>query len=517
MEIIVRNLHDQSTEKQVNYFFKDVLEKLGIYAYHCQKLGGKVAKITILDQFKAKQFFQKHGQTKPGKEGFATVSQKLYYRGKPINCLWSKETPDAYLLLSLKKDESERYALIKSTKPVIIPGIAQPRPGSNRRAFTISYLECGQLTYHGMDLAFVPYFQGRNAGRIIFGPHSIMIKTSALDSKNPPSQVEIFYRNISTCTLGLKSSPSFTIDLSQAPRLFESLATESEFQNNPLESALRKLSFQKPNQAFTRKRISALDPAHETVVSSCLCYRVMLANPTDIVAIQAMRKFPEIPKSITWNAYTVMKKPFAMQMSQLNATLAGTVYNKMPFILKFQLQKLAQNGYLEPSKVESLLPVVARHIEANQSATTVAESVRNLGAYLPFAGPETEAAELSIGALSGYLVHNQASIIREETSLGGLAHGYDHIALVHKATITPVGTYLYGPDPETKNRVLRRYSNYLDYFLSVTFADEDGESLFLDPRTSGDEIYQGRFKKVLESGINIAGRQYEVRSDLAVR
>ena len=510
MEVIVRNLPDQSTEKQVDHFFKGVLQKLDIHVYHCQKLGGRVAKITILDQLKAKEFLQKHGQSKPGREGFTSVPQKLFYKKRPINCSSSNQPPDAFLLLSLKKDESERFALTKSKKPLIVPGLAQPRPSKNRRVFDISSLDCGQWTYVGPELAFVPYLQGRNAGRIIFGPFSLMIKIQPLDPKNAPTQVEIFYRTISTCTLGSNPRPSFTIDLSQAPRLFESLATESESSNNALESALQKLFLQKSKQAFSRKRISALNPAHQTVVSSCLCYRATLASPADIVTFKALKKFPEIPETITWNTFAVMKQPFAVQLSHLNSALAEITPSKMPFVIKFQLQMLAQNGYLEPSKVEELLPVVARLTEANQNAGAVAESIRNLGAYLPYAGPQTEAAELSIGALSDYLVRNQESIIHGESYTQSLAEEYDHIASIHKVTITPVGTYLYGPDPETKNRVLRRYSAYLDYFLSVAFVDEDGEPLHLDPRTSGDEIYHGRFKKVLNSGINIAGRQYEV-------
>lgn len=199
-------------------------------------------------------------------------------------------------------------------------------------------------------------------------------------------------------------------------------------------------------------------------------------------------------------------------MTTLHNTLAGKRFSTLPFSIKFQIQKLAQNGYLEPSKVLELLPVVASHFQKNQSPTTVAESIRNLGGYLPFAGPETDAAELNIEAFSDYLVQNQTAIVHGESYVNDLAEQHDHIASIHKVTITPTGTYLYGPDPETKNRVLRKYSDYLDYFLSVSFLDEDGEPLRLDRQTSGQEIYQGRFKKALRSGINIAGRQYEVHS-----
>ena len=82
--------------------------------------------------------------------------------------------------------------------------------------------------------------------------------------------------------------------------------------------------------------------------------------------------------------------------------------------------------------------------------------------------------------------------------------------MVHEVKITPTGTFLYGPEPEGNNRVLRKYSKYHDYFLRVHFCDEDGEPVRFHPKASNDEIYNYRFKHVLDHGLIIAGRKYEV-------
>jgi RNA dependent RNA polymerase len=74
--------------------------------------------------------------------------------------------------------------------------------------------------------------------------------------------------------------------------------------------------------------------------------------------------------------------------------------------------------------------------------------------------------------------------------------------------VTPAGVYLYGPDPETRNRVLRKYSEHIEYFLRVQFCDEDGQIVRYNPTISNDDILYSRFKSVLNKGINIAGRQY---------
>jgi len=79
--------------------------------------------------------------------------------------------------------------------------------------------------------------------------------------------------------------------------------------------------------------------------------------------------------------------------------------------------------------------------------------------------------------------------------------------MTYKATVTPTGLLLRGPDASVSNRVLRKYSDQSEYFLRVFFADEDGMSVLHDPRASHDNVY-ARFRNVLLGGIPIAGRLY---------
>ena len=503
MEVIVRNLHDQVTEKQVDNFFRKVLDKLGIKTYLCQKLKARgVATITILDTNKARQFIKTHGQTQPGAKGFALVPSKLFHMGRPINCSVSNNTPDEFLLRSLKKEESDR-----SKKPKIVPGKADEnhRPGKHhdRRAFDISSLRCGQWDYVGTDLVFVPYSQERKRGRVIFGPRSLLIKLWPQTPTSPIQQVDIPYSSVQSMTIGPNTNPSITFSLAESPKLFEGLDTGAEV----LETALKKLLSPKGRQAFTRKRITALGKEHESVVSSCLCYRLMLSNGADVAGIRALRRFPEIPESFQWDTSAVMKTSFAAQMAALYSALGSS---SLPFDLLFQMQKLAQNAHLGPAKVIELLAVVSLHAKV-RDISIVALSVRNLCAQIPFAGPATEASDFSLSTLTQMLIDNQESIIGGETYQPNLADQYDHIASVHKVMVTPTGIYLYGPEPEVKNRVLRKYSEFPNHFVSVSFADEDGEPLRLDRQTSGEVIYHDRFKRVLQETITVAGRGFEVR------
>ena len=513
MEVFVRNLHDQVTEKQVNSFFRDVFEKLGVKVFHCQKLKGRgCATITIHDVGKARQFLSLHGQTLPGNRGFATVQRKLYHRGRQINCTKSNKEPDEFILRSLKKEESERYLKDHNRKPKIVPAKVENSNTSSRdqRAWDINDLKCGQWTYDGDDLAFASEYHERRNGRILFGHRAVRINLMPQNASSASHHVDIPYSSMQSFTIGPNAKPTITFSLAEAPRIFELL--DNEIVNNhaiEIDRMIGALNIRPQRQEVKRKRTTALSQDHGAVISNCLCYRLMLSNRNDIAGVQALKKFPTIPDSISWNTSCKAKKHITDRMDSLKSALIGKKYEEIPFDVKFQLQKLAQNGYLDPKIAIALLAVVSRRIQrANMS--TVIQSLRNLSVQIPFPGPDTEASELSLATLTENLIQSERSILQAEYLSVGLADQYDHIASVHKVTVTPAGIYLYGPEPEIKNRVLRKYSAFPNYFLSVSFLDEDGERLWIDRQTSGEDIFYGRYKKVLETGINIAGRQYEV-------
>ena len=513
MEVLVRNLPDQITDRQIEKYFKGYLEKLNITTYHCQKLRrGGCARLTILDIEKAQHFLKLHGQIQSGPKGFANVQQKLFHMRRPVNCSRSNNVPDHFLLQSLKKEESDRYASSQSRKPKVVPPI---EAGTVRRAFDISQLKCGQWAYVQTDVAFATYYQERRKGRIIFGHRAILIKLESQTQDPPSHQVEISYESIESFTVGPTSNPWMTFSLRYPPKLFERLNTQNGDSNvQSLMLSLQNLAIQpaknQESQGFTRKRVAALSKSHETVVSSCFCYRLLLSNSTDVTRVKKLKRFPEIPDSISWDTSTVTKAPFTTQMTTLNSALTGTRYSNLPFELKFQMKKLAQNGILNPSTVVELLAVVARLYGRNQDVATTTQSVRNLLTQIPFPGPGVEASNFGLERLSELLVQNEESILREDFYSIRPTNGHDHIAAVHKAMVTPTGIYLYGPEDEVKNRILRKYSAFPTHFLSVAFLEEDGESLRFDRKTSGEEIYHRRLKGVLEGVINIAGRPYEV-------
>ena len=181
-------------------------------------------------------------------------------------------------------------------------------------------------------------------------------------------------------------------------------------------------------------------------------------------------------------------------------------YFGIPFAAKYQVQKLAQNGFLPPRLVLALLPKVASLLDQYGTSLCVG-AIRKLFHQLPFPGPETDAVELRLDTLTSTL-QNNAAVLESGDCWHSDAAGSDQRALIHSVTVTPPGIYLYGPDWENKNRVLRKYPEYHDYFLRVQFCDEDGLQVRYSPQMSNQVIFHTRFKKILNEGISISGRYF---------
>lgn len=55
---------------------------------------------------------------------------------------------------------------------------------------------------------------------------------------------------------------------------------------------------------------------------------------------------------------------------------------------------------------------------------------------------------------------------------------------------------------------MRNYPEHIDYFLRVTFIDEDGEAVRYDPKADQKEIYEKRFKAFMDGSFIVAGRGF---------
>ena len=493
MEVFVRNLPEQMSEKQLEDFFGPLLTQLSINSsYCCQKLRGKCAKVTILDSRLAQKFLEIYGTTGPGSQAV----HQLRRMGRNIYCSASRNEPDELLLRSLQHERDKRQQRAR----------AEPRNGSvvlPERTIPCSSLACGMWDYSDSDLAFVPHYTDFRQGTITFGKRSLSIRLNPPSMHSPLVRIEIRYSSVQSMTVGSGLNPSLTLTLFEAPRIYEDI---TQFLALMLPSAFGNLSLNTHRRMFAESRVASISKLHESVVSNCLVYQFSM-NKGGLSHVHALKNVREVPACISWpTAVVEPTRPLTLEMADLISKLCQS--DDLAFSLKFQMQKLAQNGYLHPRRVIELMPEIS-HLVDRSGVATALHATRKLFFQIPYAGPETEAEELGLKGLTELLAKSESSSQVELSYLTDSTKQHEHMALVYKATVTPAGTYLYGPDLEAKNRVLRKYSEHVDSFLRVTFADEDMEPIRFDSKASNEKIYHERFKKVLSSAINVAGRGYE--------
>lgn len=441
MEIIAKNLPESATRNQVEQFFRAKLSEVLIYAYHCKKLKGRTYAITVGDGQKAENFLERYN----AKNGL-----QLLLDDQRIQCFRSGEKLDQFLLKSLREEDVEKSATVSQT-----PLSRDKKSRAVRRKFNIESLSCGRWAYDDYDdLIFSTQFKEFRKGTMLFGSRALIIDLEPYYRKGLPThRLEIPYTNIESFTRGPVTNPTVTFSLLAPPRLFEELQP-SENDKRGLNS--KEQGTKAPKSGFKRKRIMAIRSEHIPVVSSCLCYRVKLQQWAEVWALVDLQESHEIPKSISRDSLEVMKLDYLAQVNALNSLLAGPEYPRFSFEVKFQFQRLAQNGYLSPGEVAELFqqtyPVSTRRFKD----TALIAALRKLSIELPFPGPQTQASALSIDTLSELLTLFQEQASKDSAYIDP-ADQYEHMAWVHRATVTPTGIVLKGPELQIVNRVLRRW------------------------------------------------------------
>lgn len=502
MEIFVRGVPERATENQTTNFFRPILSKHSIENWHCQKRKRKsFATLTFLSSKDGEKFLSLYGQMENGLgHNYLLSRTNLTFQGNKLLCSLSNKPPDPLALRSLEMDAKATQT--RTTKPANVHSVPTPS-GEDNRSLECSSASCGLWEYIDTTLVFTSYLDWKVHGNIKFGAKAAVIRMDT------GQRIDIPYSTVQGITAEGLPQPAITMTLTEAPHFFQSLDMTPPIDGSDL-SVLMEDIFSifdaKDRRGPSRERVPGLSSEHEKIAGSCLVYRIGLANSTFDEQMKALSHARGIPPSIRRHIdIHTPKERYEVEMIKLLRTFS-TSYPKLPFAVKFQVQKLAQNGYLPPNKVLALLPEISA-LSSRSKVRVCVNAIRRLFQQIPFPGPETEAKEFQLEALICLLRGNEEQSKSRGIYLDEL-RGSEHIAIIHRVTVTPAGTYLYGPEPESNNRVLRKYSKHHDYFIRVQFCDEDGMQVQYNPEVSNDLIFYGRFKKALDEGINIGGRQF---------
>ncbi|MCJ1312216.1 hypothetical protein MMC25_005890 [Agyrium rufum] len=485
MDLFVRNLPPQTTDNDLKRFFNPLLKKFGIHTSHYARLRNKgCAIITILSEKECLDFLS---SLRP--------SNALIYHGRQIICQISRNKPDEWLVKSLEKAENDRLRLTQAKQS------GNPTTKSqNSRArgqYAMGALACGLWDYINEDLVFVKYAEDGHPGFHSYLTFDqwylhIILQDSVLeeDCKLPIQRLDVHYSIVNTTTAGSQNDPTLTFSLNEAPRMYE------------------KVDSNKPSNApspFQWKRITNLNASHAPVVATCRVYRITLARPEYLQTILKHEARTELLPITRWPARTIVPQvSFARERSNFTETLTKT-FHEFSFGLQFQLQRLYQNGALPPRRVLELLPT-SRAILKRSGDRVTTQVLRSMVDYIPYPGPGVDAANLTVAGLGDFMKETEGLINRTENRDDDPS--LENLALIYKATVTPAGLYLNGPDHEVSNRVLRKYADSTTYFLRVSFLEENGEPVRSESGTSNEEIFAKRFKSALSGTISVAGRSY---------
>jgi RNA dependent RNA polymerase len=509
MEIFIRNIPEHVTEKHLNKAFKRVMEEVGIerHQYHCVKFRGPCGTLTLLDAVKGRELLEVYSDQGP-RGGSTHIPQNIFIAprrtvqsmqlglfGKDIYLSVSRKPPDELLLRSLV-DEERRRQQRGPNVPIQGAGAEELQ-----RSFRCHSFMCGSWSYDKSDPIFIKHYHELRPVVVMFGRSFLRVSLKGYPLSH---EVQFDYAGMAgPIYIGDHSLPTLTVTMDVAPRLF--IAEEAR---NELINAFQVLGLRPRTVKPSKHRTGRLGPDDPVVFASCFTYRFALQDPADLQPIRVLKRERQIPKLISWAISSrEPSQPYHTQVATFLAYLDRQT--SLPYPIKYQLQMLVWNGSLVPTKVVGLFPDVAVLLARVGLEQTV-QAIRTLARRLAFPGPEVDSSELDATNLREILFEVAESVGEGGRSiLNRVTPPRPGRAWIHKATITPVGIYLYGPYWEPLNRVLRRYSKYTDYFMRVEFSDETGDPITYDRNANLDQIFGVRFKEVLQKGFVVGGRHFE--------
>lgn len=503
MEVFLRNVPRDLFDDGLRKELKPFMEALGIRYWDCDKPRKRPhASVTFLNEADGIKFLtnhEKHIDTSiiiPPKNFSRNAIPSVGPRYKSIARLHilrtaiyvekSHRTVDKHTLSHLRreKEESKKPARERVTRdPVVAAALA-----------SISY---GKMVFEGLRQTLTFASQGS------FAIHTVVkFGRLYLSITMEEDRMDMPYRIIQDLVAD-ESSAELTLILNETPRFFTKAYRENLYAK------------------WERVTHVSSWEAHAKYVAHCLVYRIALRREFYPDAIKALKSQDMLTITYQSMPMQVDPEPFKHDYLSCMSAFDGRIQEfkaagkatLVPFVILFQVQALVWNNYVHPRTGTDLLNAIERIATSTksrgESLPVTADAMKALFQHTPYPYPGIDASELSVETLIHTVLEKEAEL-RKQKPQRVKVYGEklpENQAWVLKALVTPTRILLSGPDAESKNRVLRKYSEHTDYFLRVTFGDEDGQDLAFNPRVFNDRIHL-RYKKVLAEGIFIAGRRF---------
>lgn len=496
MDVFMRGLPDGLTDRSLHSQLEPFMKPLSITDYGCRINRNKIlGSVTFLHKEDGYRFLERHGE-RPGILG--RPAPGLYLMNQPVYCVVSRYQPSEFMLDSIKRE-------IEKSR-------SQPRKSEQRGSLNLAArtVHCGHIAYtEGKQFTFVS--EWRNDGGTIakFTKHSLILDIVSLEveARIPYETIfEMVWSDQGIITFTLTAPPVF---LRRVPASF--LEEVYGKRNGP-----------------ELERLPAINTRHGKISRLCSVYCIEV--PTTTVGgfgkkdfFSKMDRIKEgglvyvTPHSIDlWTAGIPTSK-FPIDLPQAVAELKArlgqfTTKNSLPFGILLLLEALVENGYLHPTVVlelaEKLYQASLNKAGKKVGCPVSVEAFKKLFLWIDYPDAQPSSyKQFEAQGIFDYLLEAEKKLKDDLLVSTSLSATSDNFVNVFRAVVTPTRITLHGPDPEAKNRVLRKYPQHTDYFIRAQFCDERGEDLFFNAKISLEVIYD-RFKKVLTDGIAVAGRIY---------
>ncbi|KAE8352264.1 RNA dependent RNA polymerase-domain-containing protein [Aspergillus coremiiformis] len=494
MEVFVHNVPADLNQHGFKRELEPFMKLLHIRDFICDKPRKKrFGWITFLHSKDGESFLEKHGEqglpsSFPSRSSQAKSNLKLM--GVDVFCKQSKYPPKPFAIRTLEHEAEER---VKDSRQ---------RPEESI-VFDMREYSCGRCDFVGDQLAYSPEVQWPKTGTLKFKKRSLMV--DMIDK----CQIRIPLATI--ISLVYSTDAILTVTLSDVPFFFQLSSAKVDFL---LASLVLGSSPQAAVQAPpSRTRLCSLGERHENAVGQCLVYQFKVSAVDFISKVEKLKEW-EITiyrHSLTTASSLVAPQAVPAELRNLQIELAEYTRNgHLPFGVLFQLQALAQNAYLHPATVRELakrLRTMFAEDKTTERDITTVNAIRKLFVMIGWPYPGDNPSDYDVDSLVAALAESQREIQNGLPYRQGLYKETPNTAKIHRVNVTPTRITLHGPEMEPLNRILRKFPNHHEYFIRVQFCDENGDDLLFSAQISYAQIFE-RFKTVLTSGIQIAGRTY---------
>ncbi|PHH65799.1 hypothetical protein CDD81_1526 [Ophiocordyceps australis] len=500
MEVFIRGFPIDVGEKSLRRELEPFMKALNIENWLCDIPKRKnFGFITFLYWSDGQRFLDKHmSLPSPNPQaglqaGFQQSSSKpqrarfiirLYILNCPINTQLSKRMVQANTRSHLEFERDKRKQETHKPKGQVRAPTA---------VCLINEIACGKNVFSGVQetLSFVQQSSmSLTLSWIKQGPKNFTVMLGG------ETRMDVPYDIIEHLVAQIQSS-SIIMVLREAPRFYK----------KPL--------FMQRNRIVKWHRLLSLDdwPDHHRYVSHCLVYRFQTLNGHEKL-IRCLKEEDMLTMTLQTLPIITRPGPVIDDYTSAMAAFDGKIRDcELPFPILFQIQALVWNNYLHPwPALQFLNQVISESHDPKwilKGLPITTGSIKKLFSSIPHLFPGIEPWELNPLNLVQRAIDHEVELRADNPRRCG-PYGFkppERQAWVFKALVMPTRMTLVGPDAESKNRVLRMFPDHTDFFLRVSFVEENGQDLGLNARVSNDMVFE-RYRQVLRSGIRIAGRHY---------